>query len=167
MCVTIKQIQDMKKIIKWTVCLLLSLPFLTACDWEELPAWEEADISGVQFYYRWESEEYDPMLPDEPIIYKQRLNTEQVRRDADNGILEVRVSLPVTNEEFTSDVRDKVTTNPLWGQVTVSTAARVTPIDGSKPLGTPDDWSVPRRFSVQAANGTTKEWTITIVEFNK
>lgn len=157
----------MKKIIKWAGCLLFCLPLLNACKWETLPLWDEAEISAIQFYYRWESDEMDPVLPNEPVIYKQRLNTETVNRDAEKGILDVKVTVPGATGDFTNTVRNNVTTNPLWGQVTVSTAARVTPIDGSAPLGTPDDWSKPRKFSVKAADGTTKIWTITVVEFNK
>lgn len=41
--------------IKW-VLLLVCLPFLNSCDWEDLPTYEEAEISAVQFYYRWPSD---------------------------------------------------------------------------------------------------------------
>ncbi|MCS2665428.1 hypothetical protein NXV45_17015 [Phocaeicola vulgatus] len=51
--------------------------------------------------------------------------------------------------------------------MTVSTAARITPIEGSAALGSPDDWSTERKFSVKAANGNTKIWTIKIVQLNK
>ncbi len=159
----------MKNLIKWAGCLLFGLTLLNGCDWKDLPLWDEAEISAVQFYYRWESDERDPVLPDEPVIYKQRMETTTVNRDPDNGVIEVRVTVPAAddNGDFTSSVRSRVSMNPLWGQVTVSTAARVTPIEGSAPLGTPDDWSVPRKFSVQAADGTTKTWTIKIVDFVK
>ena len=45
----------MKKIslstLKW-VFLLVCMPLLTACNWEDLPAYEEAEISAVQLYHR-------------------------------------------------------------------------------------------------------------------
>ena len=34
---------------------LLILPFLASCSWEDLPAYEDAEITGMQFRYRWAS----------------------------------------------------------------------------------------------------------------
>lgn len=39
------------KDIKW-LFLLVCMSLMTACDWEDLPAYEEAEITAVQFYYR-------------------------------------------------------------------------------------------------------------------
>ncbi|WP_288326307.1 MULTISPECIES: hypothetical protein [Bacteroidaceae] len=158
----------MKKItfstLRW-VLLLVCLPLVSACDWEDLPAYEEAEISAVQLYYRWASDEKDP-ITQEPIVKEQRLNvSSDVNSDA--GVIQLTVTVPDAGGDFTEAVRAEVSTNPLWGQVTVSTAARITPIDGTAALGTPDDWSGERKFSVRAADGNTKIWTIKIVQFNK
>lgn len=150
--------------IKWLL-LLLSVTFITSCDWEDLPVYEEAEISAVQFYYRWASEDKDP-ITNEPVVKEQRLSTTS-DVDSDNGLIKVSVTVPDASGDFTESVRSQVSTSKLWGQVTVSTAARITPIDGSAALGTPDDWSQDRKFSVMAADGSTKVWTIRVVEFNK
>ena len=151
--------------IKW-LFLLLCLPFMTACDWEDLPAYEEAEISAVQFYYRWPSDSRKDPITNEPIVEEQQMTTRSTV-NSEKGTIEAIVTVPATNNKFTESIRNKVTVNQLWGQVTVSTAARITPIEGSAPLGTPDDWSKERRFLVKAANGATKTWTVKIVEFNK
>lgn len=158
----------MKKItfstVKW-VFLLICLPLMNACDWEDLPAYEEAEISAVQLYYRWASNEKDPVTQ-EPLVKEQRLNVSS-DVNSESGVIQLTVTVPDAGGDFTEAVRSGVTTNPLWGQVTVSTAARITPIEGTAALGTPDDWGSDRKFSVKAANGNTKTWTIRIVQFNK
>lgn len=81
------------KQIKSHLFLLLSLLFstfaLSACSWEDLPSYEEANISAVQFYYRWASNVKDP-ITQEPIVKEVRLNTTSVV-DADAGTIEATV----------------------------------------------------------------------------
>lgn len=158
----------MKKIslstLKW-VFLLVCMPLLTACSWEDLPAYEEAEISAVQLYHRWASTDKDP-ITGEPVVKEKRLNC-QSAVDSENGVINVSVSVPDAGGDFTEEVRNQVTQSKLWGQVTVSTAARITPVEGTANLGTPDDWTKERKFGVKAANGNTKIWTIKIVSFNK
>ena len=131
----------MKKIslstLKW-VFLLICMPLLTACNWEDLPSYEEAEISAVQLYHRWASTDKDP-ITGEPVVKEKRLNC-QSTVDSENGVISVSVSVPDAGGDFTTEVRNQVT---------------------------PDDWTKERKFSVKAANGNTKIWTIKIVSFNK
>lgn len=152
------------KNIKWLLLMLL-LPFTAACNWEDLPAYEEAEISAVQFYYRWASDAKDP-ITGEPVVKERQMSTSSVVKK-EEGIIEATVTVPAASGDFNETVRGQVSQNKLWGQVTLSTAARLTPIEGSAALGTPDDWSQPRKFEVMAANGNKKVWTIKIVQFNK
>lgn len=158
----------MKKIslstLKW-VFMLICMPLLTACNWEDLPAYEEAEISAVQLYHRWASTDKDP-ITGEPVVKEKRLNCSSAV-DSENAVIKVTVTVPAASGDFTEAVRNQVALNKLWGQVTVSTAARITPINGTANLGTPDDWTQERKFSVKAANGNTKIWTIKVVSFTK
>lgn len=150
--------------MKW-LTMLLCLPFImTACDWEDLPKYEEAEITSVQFYYRWGASK-DP-ITGELIMKEQRLNTTN-NVNSEAGTIEVSVSLPEATGDFTEAVRNDVSINQLWGQATISTAARMAPIDGSPALGTSGDWSKEHKYEVMAADGTKKIWTISIVQFNK
>ena len=149
---------------KWLV-MLLCIPFVIACDSEELAAYEEAEISAVQFYYRWASDIKDP-ITGEPVVKEQRLDTSN-KVDQTKATIEVTVTVPDAKGDFNETIRSQVSAGKLWGQVTVSTAARITPIEGSAPLGTPDNWSQERKFRVTAANGKNKDWTIKIVQFRK
>lgn len=157
------------KNIKWLLCLLI-LPMFAACSWEDLPAYEEADITGVQFYYRWANNtgnDKDP-ITGEPMVREQRLNA-SATIDQENGTVNVTISVPAANDNgyFTTAVRDGVEQNYLVGQVSLSTAARIAPADGNKVLGVPDDWTKPHNFVVTAADGTKKNWTITVIGFEK
>ena len=150
--------------IKWLL-LLVCIPFIGACDWEDLPAYEEAEISAVQFYYRWPGDTKDPVTG-EPIVKEKQMTTNS-DVNSEEATIEATVTVPAVSGDFNESVRAQISQNKLWGQVTISTAARITPIEGSAALGTPDDWSQPRKFEVMAADGTKKVWTIKIVGFNK
>ena len=119
--------------IKW-VLLLVCLPFLNSCDWEDLPTYEEAEISAVQFYYRLTSDNEKDPITQEPVVKEVRLNTTS-EVNSESATIHVTVTVPEAGWDFT--------------------------------LGSPDDWSTERKFSVKAANGNTKIWTIKIVQLNK
>lgn len=51
--------------------------------------------------------------------------------------------------------------NNIVAAVQISSAAVMTPVEGSPALGTPADWTTPHKYAVKAANGETKMWTIT------
>lgn len=155
----------MIKNMKWLLALLF-LPLLAACSWEDMPAYEEAEITGVQFRYRWYDNNDKDAITGEAKVKEYQLNT-TTTINSEAGTVTCVVTVPAANNNFPADVRDKVTTNPLWGQVTLSTAARIFPTGDTKALGTPGDWSKPNTFKVQAANGTVKMWTITVTTLNK
>lgn len=145
--------------------LLFSLVFLASCDWQDLPSYDEAEISAFQFYHRWASEEKDP-ITGEPVVKEKRLET-KVEIDSDNSIVSVEIQVPAASGDFTEAARSGVSLSKLWGQATVSTAARITPLDGGARLGTPDDWTKEKRFEVKAANGDVRIWTVKVVGFVK
>lgn len=153
------------KNIKWLLALLI-LPMLAACSWEDLPAYEDADITGAQFYYRWASETDKDPITGEPKVKFQQLNTRSTI-DAEAGTVSCVITVPGAQNEFTEAVRAQVSLEKLWAQVTLSTAARIAPVGDSKPLGTPENWTTPHKYVVTAADGTTKEWTITVTALNK
>lgn len=155
------------KNIKWLLCLMM-LPLFAACGWEDLPAYEDANITGIQFYYRWASTTDKDPITGEPMVREQRLNITGGDIDDETGTVVVDVAVPAANSgNFTQAVRDQVSQSNIVCQVTLSTAARIAPVDGGKVLGVPDDWTKPHKFIVTAADGTKKEWTITVTSFTK
>lgn len=157
----------MIKNLKWLLCLLI-LPLFASCGWEDLPSYEDADITGVQYYYRWASTTEKDPITGEPMVREQRMNA-TATIDNEKGEVNVTITVPDANDNgtFTTEVRNSVSQNNLVGQVSLSTAARIAPADGNKVLGVPDNWTVPHSFVVTAADGTKKNWTITVVAFNK
>ncbi len=152
------------KIISKLLIFLCSLPLLTAC-WDELPAYEEAEITKVGFYHRFAGSGTDAVTG-EPIMVETELScTYEINSEA--ATVYVDVTVPDANGEFTEEERNNVSQSNLWGYFNVSTAARVVPINGSPALGTPGDWTVPQEYRLTAADGTTKDWTVTIRSFSK
>lgn len=156
----------LKKNIHWLL-LLIIMPLLASCSWEDLPAYEEAEITGVQFHFRWKSTTQKDPITNEPVVKEVQL-TSSTSIDSEAGNISVEITVPAADERiFPESARNEVSLEKLWAQVTLSTAARLTPIDGSAPLGTPEKWTKPHSYIVTAANGTQKKWTITVTGLNK
>lgn len=149
--------------IKW-ILILLCIPFMTAC-WEELPVYEDAEITKVGFYYRFVGPD-DDQVTGEPIVVEKELSC-SYNINSKEAKVDVDITVPDANGDFTESERNNVSVTKLWGYVNVSTAAKVEPIEGSPKLGTPGDWSSPRQYKVIAANGDAKIWTITVKSFSK
>ena len=126
--------------IKWLL-VLLCLPFVSSCK-DDLEAYEEAEITSVGAYHRYYTTEKDALTGEFKVAEKE---------------------LEKSSGSFTDAERAKVSLNKLVVYFNVSTAARVTPLDGSPKLGAPGDWTSERRYSVMAANGTKKTWTVKVV----
>lgn len=155
------------KIIKnfrWLIIMAL-IPLFSACSWEDLPSYEEAEINSVQFRYRWKSDVYIDDITGEPLVLEVGLSTNA--NLVSDGNIEVVITVPGAQSYFTQEVRDQISLSNLCCVTTISTAAKIEPADGHKVLGIPDDWSTPHKFTVTAANGTKKTWTITVTALNK
>lgn len=155
----------LKKNIHWLL-LLIIMPLLASCSWEDLPAYEEAEITGVQFRFRWKSSTEKDPITNEPVVKEVQLNS-STNIDSEAGNISVEITVPAAGNTFPESARNEVSLERLWAQVTLSTAARLTPIDGSAPLGTPENWTKPHSYIVTAADGTQKKWTITVTGLNK
>ena len=71
----------------------------------------------------------------------------------DEAVVTATFTVPAASGSFTDAERAKVSLNKLVVYFNVSTAARVAP----------GDWTSERRYSVMAANGTKKTWTVKVV----
>ena len=133
---------------KWLMLLLMCMPLIASCSKEDLPAYEEAEITKVGAYHRFYSGD------------KELDRTNDI--DSDNGIATAVFTIPAAGGKFTEAERAKVSLNNLVVYVNISTAARVTPLDGSPKFGVPADWTQEHKYSVMAADGTKKIWTIKV-----
>ena len=152
------------KNVKWLLLVALA-PLFAACSWEDLPSYEDANIDGVAFYYRFKSPTDKDPITGEPIVRNVSLTNSNLEIDADAGT--VTLTVRASKNSFPTEIYEQIDVNNLVGTVTLSTAARIAPADNHKALGVPDDWSTPHSFVVTAANGTKKNWTITVTELRK
>ena len=134
---------------KWFMLLLLMcVPIISSCSKEDLPAYEEAEITKVGAYHRFYSGDKDAITGENIVAEKELDRTNNI--DSEHG------------GKFTEAERAKVSLSNLVVYVNVSTAARVTPLDGSPKFGVPADWTREHKYSVMAADGTKKIWTVKV-----
>lgn len=145
--------------IKW-LALLLCMPLISSCK-EDLPAYEEAEITSVGAYHRYYTTIKDELTGENKVAEKELEKNNTI--DSDVATVSATFTIPGANGTFTQEERTKVSLKNLVVFFNVSTAARVTPIDGSPKLGTPGDWTSEHRYSIMAANGTKKIWTVKVV----
>lgn len=145
--------------IKWLL-LFTILPLITACEKADLPAYGEAEISKVGAYHRYYTTEKDALTGEFKTAEKELERTNEF--NSDNGVATAVFSIPGAGGTFTEAERAKVSLNNLVVFFNVSTAARVTPIEGAPKLGAPADWTKEHKYKVMAADGTTKIWTIKV-----
>lgn len=146
--------------IKWLMLLLVCLPLVASCSKEDLPAYEEAEITKVGAYHRFYSGDKDALTGENIVAEKELTSTVDI--DSDKGIANATFSIPAANGKFTEAERAKVSLSNLVVYVNVSTAAHVTPVEGAPKFGTPADWTKKHKYNVMAADGTTKTWTVKV-----
>lgn len=137
--------------------LLICLQF-ASCSKEDLPAYEDALITKVGAYHRFITGDKDAMTGE--FISAQKELTGEYSIDEENGVAAATFTIPAAGGKFSEEERAKVSLNNLVVYINVSTAARVTPIEGAPKLGTPADWTSPHKYKVMAANGAEKIWTV-------
>lgn len=155
----------MKKILYKLFLLFVVLSFSSCLDsnLDELPVYEEADITSVSaVQYRYLSDKKSP-ASGEFIVEEVNLQyTGDI--DADHGTVKIEVEKPST---FPAAQVNNLSKSNLVVVVTLSTAARLTPAEGSPILGVPADWSKAHKYIVTSASGKKKEWTIEVVSLTK
>lgn len=160
--------KNMIKLMKSSFLLMLIL-VCSSClkgSLEDLPAFEEADITDVKFDFRYK-DPTDKWIDGEPIVKIVTLNVEEKDINATNAMVTCTVTVPQASAPFTEDIRSSVSLTNIVGKFNLSTAAAIKPLDGAPALGTPGDFSAPRKYEVIAANGTKKIWTVHVTALNK
>lgn len=130
---------------------------------DDLPAFEDAEITDIKFDFRYKDMN-DLWIDGEPIVKVVNLSVVDKKINSETGTITCRVKVPAAKDSFTEAIRQSVSLKVLVGKCNISTAATVSPLEGSPKLGTPGDFSTPRKYKLTAANGSTKEWTITVSE---
>ncbi|MGQ1909448.1 DUF5018-related domain-containing protein [Marinifilum sp. RC60d5] len=154
----------MKNLVKYTI-ILFSMILFTSClesGLDDLPAYEEANITNFKFEYRWMGKNGDN---DQLNVYQMEVaNT----IDTVANTVDCVITVPAVSDDFPAEQRDLVELTNLVGYCSISNAATISPVGDAPVLGEIKDYSgSDLKYEVVAANGTAKIWTLTISEFIK
>lgn len=132
-------------------------------DLEDLPEYKDADITSVSaLVYRYISDEKSP-ASDQYIVKEINLTYDS---DIDKEAKTVNITAS-TPDNFPEAEKSNLNKSNVVVIVSLSTAARIQPLEGSPKLGVPGDWSKANKYKVFAADGTEKIWTITLASLVK
>ncbi len=162
----------MKKRLIFYIMLVPMLMFSSCLQkgLDELPAFDNKEILTFAFEYRtidYSSVEagYENATGKLSVTYLDQSSTYLTYTiDSDAATVDCQIVVPLS---CTSPaVQSDITLENLVGYCSVSTAACVTTPSGSPTLGAIDDWSdMSYKYIVVAADGSEKEWTVTITSF--
>lgn len=149
-----------------TLLSLIIILTLSSClkeDLPEYPLWESKEITNVNVEYRYFG---DQEYLGAPLISYKQMDVE-ADIDENSGVINLNITVPEANGDFSEEEREKVTLGKLWMNVDISTAAKIVPVNGTPSLGDPMDLNNTQFFEVIAADGSKKSWSIKVDEFKK
>ena len=149
------------KILKFIIAMFVMALSCTAClesNFEELDTYDGNDITAGYAWYRYKGDNKLNASGEQQVIQKQLQRTGQV---IDNEAATCALQFKVPTN-FSDAEKNGVNINNIVVAVEISTAAVMTPVEGSPKLGVPADWSTPHKYSVKAADGKTKIWTVSV-----
>jgi len=144
--------------------MFISLALFSSClkkDLKDYPLYDTNEITLVNAEYRFNG---SGTMNGQPIVAYQKLNVTQTV-DKTNAVINVVISVPAANGQFTASEKAKVVQTNLWFYLNISTAASISPTAGTPALGDPSDATKPLKYVVTAANGASRVWTINITSF--
>ncbi len=145
------------KIILAMLVMALSFSSCLESDLKDLPTFDGNDITAGYAWYRYIGEDKINVSGQPQVIQKQLQKTAEA---IDNKAATCNLTFAVPTN-FSEKEKNNVNLNNIVVAVQISSAAVMTPVEGSPALGTPADWTTPHKYAVKAANGETKVWTIT------
>ena len=149
------------KILKFIIAMFVMALSCTSClesNFEDLDTYDGNDITAGYAWYRYKGDNKLNASGEQQVIQKQLQRTGQV---IDNEAATCALQFKVPTN-FSDAEKNGVNINNIVVAVEISTAAVMTPVEGSPKLGVPADWSTPHKYSVKAADGKTKIWTVSV-----
>ena len=142
------------KILKFIIAMFVMALSCTSClesNFEELGTYDGNDITAGYAWYRYKGDNKINASGEQQVIQKQLQRTGQV---IDNEAATCALQFKVPTN-FSEAEKNGVNINNIVVAVDISTAAVMSPVDGSPKLGVPADWSTPHKYLVKAADGKT------------
>ncbi|MDD6438572.1 MAG: hypothetical protein PUG09_11030 [Prevotella sp.] len=150
------------KIIRVFLTLAAVLLFTSCLDHnlDSLDTYDGSDITSVVgVYHRYIDENEKIPASGEPTVNQKQLSLTKQTVNTANRTVDIEVKVP---SNFPEAQKGKVTASNLVVILNISTAATIHPENGAAKLGAPGDWSKPNKYVVKAADGSSKEWTVTL-----
>lgn len=147
-----------------TFVMLLLVTLSSSClkkGLEDYPLFDNNEITLVSAEYRFNGTQ---MMNGQPVVAYQQLTVSQTI-DKPNAVINVVITVPAANGQFTAAEKAKVVKSNLWFFMNISTAATIAPMEGTPALGFATDANKPLKYLVTAANGTSRVWTINVSSF--
>lgn len=159
----------MKKFLNILAVMFLTV-ISTSClehDLKELPLHSGCDITRVDCYYRWVSDDVHPGSESEKVkqVYVSAYSRTYVtdENDPTKGVCTIRYSKENIPAAYKADCeKNYPDERGMVVAVTISTAATMKPIGDAPQLGVPADWTNDHEYEVTAADGTKKIWKIVV-----
>jgi hypothetical protein len=148
----------MKKLIYICSVLLLALTSCVSSGLDELPVYNEAEITNFNLEHRF-------LVTNANGI--QRLEVVglggAVTIDAATATITATPTIPAPTSTFKQNERRNVSLEKIVAYTKLSPAAKIEPLEGASVLGIPGNFTAERRYKVTAADGrTSKVWTIKV-----
>lgn len=150
----------MKKILTILITILTVFSFSSCLNsgLEALPEYGDADILSVdRVEHRYYVKGTTPAQGDQ--LVKNATLSHDAKVDKTASTVAITVTVP---NSFPEAELSNLKNSELVVVLNLSPATRLTPLDGSATLGIPADWSKANTYSIKAADGTTKVWTVTL-----
>lgn len=145
---------------KLYLLLICTLFLMTSClemGLDDLEAYDDAEILSFKFEHRWEQQ------IDESGVTRLSIVSLPTDVRIENEVIYCTIKVPEVGNpsSFTEDVREDVKLEKIVGMATISTAAKIIPLDDAPVLGKWGDFSQTCKYRVVAADNVTfKDWTI-------
>jgi hypothetical protein len=149
--------------MKKNICLLFMLILFNSCysGLDDLPTYSDADILSITFEMRWED-------PGTHVFKVQNLINKNLVIDKDRQSISLTLEVPPVSGGFPESIRNATSLNKLILISSISTAATIAPVGNTPKMGVWGDFSQSNlKYMVTAADGTKKEWTMVIINFEK
>jgi hypothetical protein len=157
----------MKKVIYMPLLVMVSM--LTSCltaGLEDIPEFEDAEITDVRFEFRYKDPN-NKWIDGENNVCWVNLTVQNRVIDKNACTVTCTLAVPGASETFPESIRSGVSLSNIVGKFYLSTAASISPVEGSPTLGVPGDFSSARKYKVIAASGASKVWTVSVTGLTK
>jgi len=133
---------------------------------DDLPTYSDADITAINFEYRWAIPENENDSWAEEKLQVKTLSTSATFKD---GVIECEITVPAASGSFTESERAKVSLNNLNAYVTISPGSTIQPIGNAPVLGKLGDFTQSGiSYQVISADKKNKKvWQLVVKSFNK